>query len=786
MKFPLTLLTRFLITDKPLAEIAAVATNIGLEVESVEDASAALSPFVVAEILEATQHPNADKLRVCKVHTAEGELQIVCGAANARAGIKVALAKVGSVIPRGNIEIKKSSIRGVESCGMLCSADELGLGGDSDGIIELPADANIGASIVEVLRLDDPVIDLAITPNRGDCMGVYGIARDLAAAGLGTLKPLCVPAIAESEKFPRDIQLHHTGCRAFSGRVIRGVKNGASPVWLQRTLEAAGMRPISALVDITNYFTLAFGRPLHVFDLAKIEGGIQVRAAREGETLAALNEKTYVLDVSDMVIADDKKALALAGIMGGAASGVTEATTELLLEVALFDPLQIAASGRRHQIDSDARARFERGVDAGFVETANLRATEMILELCGGAATEAKLAGNVADTRAPIAFDAAAINALGGTQIATETMEKTLTALGFICAGDRVKIPSWRQDVSGIADLAEEVLRITGYDTIPSVSLPKSPAVALPVLHANQRRLALLRRAAAARGLNETHAWGFCSAAEAEAFGGQKAALTLINPISADLSVMRPSLLPHLVRAAARNAARGQTRIALFEAGAVFHGVTPDGQRTMLAGLRAGLCHGLSWQGSPQVDWRNAKADLCALLEAAGIETTKLTTSRHVPGWYHPGRAGALSLGPKNILGYFGELHPAALKALDCDFPVMACELLLEALPQPKATKRKALSVSDYQSVTRDFAFVLAEATPAADLLAAVNKAEKTLIRSVTIFDVYQGKNLPEGKKSIALSVTLQAGDRTLTDAEIEKVAAAIIDAAANAGAVLR
>jgi phenylalanyl-tRNA synthetase beta chain len=786
MKFPLSLLTRFLLTEKPLAEIAATATRIGLEVESIHDPSEELKPFVVAEILEAAQHPNADKLRVCRVKTTRGELQIVCGAANARAGIKVALAQVGSIIPKGGFEIKKSKIRDVESQGMLCSADELGLGGDSTGIIELPEHAKIGDSIISALDLGDPVIDIAITANRGDCMGVYGIARDLAAAGLGSLRPLGAPAICESGKFPLELTIRHPGCTAFSGRVIRGVKNGASPPWMQRILEAAGMRPISALVDITNYFTLAFGRPLHVFDLAKIEGEIQVRSAHSGETLAALNDKTYMLDVSDMVIADSKKSLALAGIMGGATSGVTDATTDVLLEVAVFNPIQIAKSGRCHQLDSDARARFERGVDAGFVELANLRATEMIQELCGGMATEAKLAGNVAETRPPIAFDAAAINALGGTAIAPEKMQKILIDLGFVFVRDKVKAPSWRHDVALAADLAEEVLRMTGYDAIPAVSLPKPASVDTPALSQAQQRLVNLRRAAAARGLHETHAWGFCSAREAKAFGGQQQALELINPISADLAVMRPSLLPHLVSAVTRNEARGQTRIALFEAGAVFHDTTPEGQKTVLAGVRSGLRDGLSWQGSPPAQWLDVKADLFALLAATGIDTAKLTVNRDVPGWYHPGRSGALTLGPRNILGYFGELHPATLKTLGGETSVMAFELLLDAVPLPKPAKRKAFSVSDYQPVTRDFAFVLDETLPASDLLSAVNKVEKNLIQSTAIFDVYQGKNLPPGKKSIALSVTLQAADRTLTDAEIEKVASAIISAAAAIGAILR
>lgn len=787
MKLPLSLLKRFLITDASLDEIAAKLTAIGLEVDGIEDKSAELKPFVVAEIVKAERHPQADKLQVCEVKAAQGMLQIVCGAPNARAGIKVALANIGAVIPTNHMEIKAAKVRGVESQGMLCSARELGLGEDHAGIIELPATATIGDSIVGVLGLGDPVLDLNITANRGDCMGALGVARDLAAAGIGKLKPPCVPDIKFHGKCPVSITIEDTeGCPAFLGRVIRGVKNGPSPEWMQRVLTAAGLRPISALVDITNYFSLAFGRPLHVYDLAKLEGGIVVRKGR-GESLVALNDKTYQLTARDCVIADQTKALGLGGIMGGSYSGVTENTNDVLLEVALFNPLRIAQSGRALQIDSDARTRFERGVDTGFLGIADQRATEMILEFCGGEATDRVLAGDIPESHQWVPFDADFINALGGTQILTSRMKEILSTLGFAIDGDKAHIPSWRHDVSGKADLAEEVLRITGYDFIPAVSLPKREAISNPALDLGQARQALLRRAAAARGLHETYSWGFCSEAQAAAFGGQSDALKLLNPISADLSVMRPRLMPHLVDAVRNNQARGHQDIALFELGAIFEDVTPEGQKITLAGLRTGNRHGLHWAETRPVDVFDIKADLFALLDAAGINTKQLTVmpTMRAP-WFHPGRAGVVGLGPKNFLGAFGQLHPLLLKQFGIDTPVFAFSLFVSALPAMKASKRKPLAVSDYQSVTRDFAFVVDDATPSSDLVAAVNKAEKNLLRDVTIFDVYAGKGVPEGKKSIALSVMLQAADRTLTDAEIETVSQAIIGSAMKIGAVLR
>ena len=793
MKFPLSLLKRFLITDASLETISTTLTAIGLEVDGIEDKSAELKQFVVAEIIHAEKHPQADKLQVCKVKAAQGELQIVCGAPNARAGIKVALANIGTIIPTNGMEIKAAKVRSVESQGMLCSAAELGLGTDGGGIIELPLAAAIGDSIVNVLGLGDPVLAINVTANRGDCMGVYGIARDLAAAGLGNLKPLCVPEIKTNGPCPISITITDMdGCPAFVGRAITGVKNGPSPEWLQRTLTAAGMRPISALVDITNYFSLAFGRPLHVYDMAKLKGNINVRNGTDGEQLLALNDKTYALAPRDCIIADDSGAIGIGGVMGGASTGVSETTTDVLLEVALFKPERIAKTARALQIDSDARTRFERGVDIGFLENADARATDLILELCGGMASERVVAGVLTFKTPGIGCNPAASNALGGVDVAEARQKEILTKLGFAFESSNhesrilVTAPTWRHDCSQPADLAEEVLRIVGYDNIPLASLPKPASIARPAIDGKQARVSTMRRALAARGLHEAYSWGFCSAAQAAAFGGQSEALHLINPISAELSVMRPNILPHLLDALKANAARGLADVALFELGATFVDVTPTGQRTVATGVRTGQTHGTHWAGSPKADVFDVKADVLAALEAAGFDASKAQISRNVPAWYHPGRSGALTLGPKTILASFGELHPATLKTLGVDFPVLAFEIHLDALPAAKPQKRKALKTSDFQLVTRDFAFVVDATLAASDLLKAVNGTEKTLLRDVTIFDVYAGKGVAEGKKSIALTVTLQADDRTLTDAEIETVSKAIIASAMKVGASLR
>jgi phenylalanyl-tRNA synthetase beta chain len=786
MKFPFSLLKMYLDTNAPLAEIAAKLTAIGLEVDGIEDKSVELKPFVVAKILAAEKHPQADKLQVCRVKAAQGELQIVCGAPNARAGIKVALANIGTVIPTNQMEIKAAKVRGVESHGMLCSATELGLGTDGAGIIELPLDAKIGDSIVDVLGLGDPVLDVAITANRGDCMGVSGIARDLAAAGMGKMTLDVPPAPAgNDETYPITIE-DREGCPAFLGRIIRGVKNGPSPEWLQKTLLAAGLRPISFLVDCTNFASLGYARPAHVYDLKKLKGPIVVRRARAGEQIVALNDKTYTLSERDCVIADDSGAIGIGGVMGGLSTSVDENTTDILLELALFNQERIAKTGRALQIDSDARTRFERGVDTNGLHDADAGLSCFILQQ-GGSAGKPHLVGTVPTAQQRVPFDPAFTSALGGLDVAEARQKEILTALGFTLDGNDMIVPSWRHDISGKADLAEEVLRIVGYDHIHAVSLPKQAGVGKPALSATQVRDSVLKRVAAARGLHETVSWGFCSEAQAANWGGQSDALKLLNPISADLSVMRPRIMPHLVEAARLNHARGIKDVALFELGAIFENTTPEGQKITLSGLRTGNRSGLHWAETRAVDVYDVKADAIALLDAAGINTVQLTTIavKEAP-WFHPGRAGALYLGPKNCFAAFGEIHPALLKKSSVDMPVFAFSVFLSALPAPKATKRKALAVSDYQSVTRDFAFVVDEKMPAADLVAAINKADRQLLREVAIFDVYQGKGVEPGKKSIALSVTLQADDRTLTDVEIEKVCAAIVESVAKAGGVLR
>lgn len=790
MKFTLSWLKEFLDSTADVHTITEALTHIGLELESIDNPAATLAPFVVAEILEATRHPDAEKLQVCKVRTAQGELQIVCGAPNARAGIKVALATIGSIIPTNGMEIKKSKIRGVESQGMLCSARELGLGEDHNGIMELASDAVIGASIVDVLGLNDPVIDVAITANRGDCMSVYGIARDLAAKGIGTLKALPSSRIATQGASTTSVRIDAPElCPAFIGRTVKNVTNGPSPEWLQQRLKSIGLRPISALVDITNYMTVTYGRPLHVYDAAKVTGGIHVRTSKAGETFDALNDKAYTLSDGMCVIADDTGVLGLGGIVGGVSSGVTETTTEVFVECAYFTAPDIGRTGRKLGVESDARSRFERGIDAAFMVSGMDIATQMILDICGGEACDTVMAGSVPDTRKTIRFDADFINALGGTTLAPAAMEKTLNALGFTLNGTEATSPSWRHDMAQPADLAEEVLRIAGYDSIPAVSLPKPALLPSRALNDVQLRLSRVRRLLAGRGLHETHTWGFVSPEDRAIFsaGAEQPDMHLLNPISSDLSYMRPTLLAHLVRGAAKNQARGYADVHLFEAGAIFGTEKPLLQENSVAIVRVGQLTPSHWQGAHVADIYSVKADIEAALALCGLDAAKVTfNSKDVPGYYHPGRAASLWLGPKNLLGYVGELHPRAAQPYDVQGRVIAAELFLDRIPQAKPAKRKALSISDFQSVTRDFAFVVDASLPASDLLKAVNGAEKILLRDVTLFDVYQGKGVEDGKKSIGIRITVQANDRTLTDAEIDVVAQSAIKAAAGLGAVLR
>lgn len=792
MRFTLGWLKDHLDTTASLDEISATLTAIGLEVESVTDLSRDLASFTVAKITHAEKHPEADKLRVCNVQADIGELQIVCGAPNARAGIYVVLAKEGAHIPASGMVIKKTKIRGVESNGMLCSAAELGLEGDADGIIELPEGVNIGDPAIEALGANDPVIEIAITPNRADCLGVRGIARDLAAAGLGTLKALPdTSAIQGSFDSPISVSITSEACPQFIGVYIKGVKNGKSPDAIRKRLEAIGQKSISALVDITNYITVDLDRPLHVYDAALLKGNITVRNAKAGESFKALNGKDYILGAGMCVIADEAGPLALGGVIGGEPTGCTENTTDVFLEVALFTSAHVAQNGRQLSIDSDARYRFERGVDPAFVEEGAKQAVRLITSLCGGQVSKPVIAGKSPETNHVIALGSNRVSSLGGVEVAADKIESILTALGFTCEkqGDSWSVtpPSWRADVEGEADLVEEVLRIHGYDHIPTTPLPKLPEIAKPALNLAQKRVHLAKRLLAARGMQEAVTWSFLPEAQSKMFGGGNEKLKLVNPISADLDTMRPSLLPNLLEAARKNAFRGFKAINLFEVGLQFADITPDGQRMVAAGIRTGETEQphykdmLYSQGSRGVDAFDAKADALAVLQALGMHKTDITA--HAPAWYHPGRSGALTLGGKIILGYFGELHPAVLEAFDIEGRACGFELLLDAIPAPRAKSktRTALKASDFQAVERDFAFTVDDKVPAQEIIAAIAKAEKQLITDVRIFDVYTGKGVDEGKKSVAVKVTLQAADRTLSDADITAVSNAITAAAGKA-----
>ncbi len=803
MKFTLSWLKDYLDTDADPKRIGEVLTAIGLEVESIHDPADALKDFVVAEIVEAAPHPNASKLQVCRVDDGSGIRQIVCGAANARAGLKTVLAREGVLIPGSGITIRKTKIRDVESSGMLCSAEELGLAEESEGIVELPAHAVPGAPAADALGANDPVFHINVTPNRADCLGVYGIARDLAAAGVGTLNASGIRHQASGVKegsvpLMPIVALQTPACPLFIGIVIRGVKNRQSQEWLQARLKAIGLRPISALVDVTNYFTHSFARPLHAYDLAKLNGGITVREAREGERLVALNDKEYALQPNMTVIADESGVLGLGGIIGGAGTGCDENTTDVFLEAALFDPANIAETGRTLDLHTDARARFERGVDPAFTLEGAKMAAAMIVELCGGAAEQPVTAGAAPEWKRSLAFDPRYVSRLGGVSVPREQCARILRALG--CGVEEknhylaVSPPSWRRDIEGQADLVEEILRIHGYDAIPATPLPKPAHAAKPALNHAQKRNAAARRALAARGMLEACTWSFLPEAWAKRFGGGSEALKLLNPISNDLSDMRPSLLPNLLAAARDNAYRGAHDLALFEVGARFFHAGEDGQQAAAAGLRCGNRQDHAYLGerfnavSRPVDAFDAKADLLALLEALDFNAHAIAPTPSAPDWYHPGRSGTLSLG-KTALAHFGELHPSVLLMFDIKTPVVGFELALDSIPLPKARSRAKtpLHSSDYPAVERDFAFVVESGVPAASLIRAVSNADKQLIRDVCLFDVYSGKGMEDGRKSVALRVTLQAGDRTLNEAEITAVQQAIIAAAAkHCGAALR
>ncbi|MFL6845266.1 MAG: phenylalanine--tRNA ligase subunit beta [Allosphingosinicella sp.] len=790
MKFTLSWLKDHLDTEASLDEIVDKLTAIGLEVEGVENAAAKLAPFTVAKILTAERHPQADKLQVLTVDAGTGEaIQVVCGAPNARAGMLGVFGAPGAYVPGSDLTLKVAAIRGVESRGMMCSVRELELGDEHDGIIELPGDAPVGARFADYAGLDDPVIDVNVTPNRQDCMGVYGIARDLAAAGLGTLKPVEAEPIAGSFPCPIEIRTDDPeGCPAFYGRAIRGVRNGPSPAWLQQRLKAVGQRPISALVDMTNYIMLSYGRPLHVYDLAKLTGALVARRAREGEEMVALNGKTYELDPTMTVIADDEGVHDIGGIMGGEHSGVTEATTDILIECAYFDPAHIARTGQKLALASDARSRFERGVDPEFVGPGLDLATRMALDLAGGEPSGIVRAGEPPKLDKVVDYRPARALELGGVDVPEPRQVEILERLGFgVETGGswRIAVPSWRRDVDGSADIVEEVARIHGYDKAPATPLPRAPGVARPTATAEQLVERRIRRTAAARGLNEAVTWSFVSEDEAGPFGG--AAWIVDNPMSEEMKAMRPSLLPGLLAAARRNIARGAQSVKLFELGRRY---LADSERPTLGLVLAGQRGPRHWRqsGADAVDAYDAKAEAIALLAAAGAPVDNLQTLSPASSVYHPGRSARLALGPKNVLAEFGELHPDILKAFDLDGPVVAAEIFLDAIPRRRGSghMREAYAPPALQAVTRDFAFLLPLEATADALLRAVRGADKAAIRGVALFDVFTGAGVPEGQKSLAVEVTLQPGEKSFTEEELKAISARIVDAAAKAGARLR
>jgi phenylalanyl-tRNA synthetase beta chain len=789
MKFTLSWLREHLDTDAPLDQLTDKLTMIGLEVEHVEDKAKALAAFKIASVISAEKHPNADKLRVCMVETGDGApVQVVCGAPNARAGMKGVFAAPGTVIPATGAELKIGTIRGVESRGMLCSARELGLGDDHDGIIEAPADAPVGQPYAELLGLNDPVVEIKLTPNRPDCTGVNGIARDLSAADLGTFKNSTVKPVPGT--FPCSVAVNIAEpslCPAFALRLVKGVKNGPSPAWLRDRLTAIGLRPINALVDITNYITFDRARPLHVFDAAKVRGDLVIRRARQGEQLVALDGKTYALDENMCVIADDSGPESLAGIMGGEATGCSEMTTDVLIESALWEPVNIAQTGRKLGIQSDARYRFERGVDPAFTVPGLELATKMVLDLCGGTPSEIVIAGDPSPRELVIDFPISELKRLAGLDVPVAEVRRVLVRLGFFVAGQganvKIAVPSWRPDAHGAADIVEEIVRIIGVDSIPSTPFPRSETQRKPVLTPLQARTRKAKRALAARGLVEAVTWSFIAKTPAELFGGGGAELALANPIASDLSDMRPSLIPGLVAAAQRNAHRGYPDTALFEVGQIFKGDQPEDQFIAATGLRRALAKasgsGRHWSApAATVDAFDAKADALAVLAAAGVTAQALQIVPGGPPWFHPGRSGTIQMGPQTVLGHFGELHPKVLEALDAEGPLVAFEVILERIPEPKAKPTRAkpvLELSPFQPVERDFSFVVDRAVKAADVVRAAQSADRKLITNITVFDVYEGKGIDPGKKSIAIAVTIQPREKTLTDPEIEALGAKIV-----------
>ena len=798
MKVTLAWLAEHLETDAGLDEITERLTMLGLEVESVLDRAQGMEDFVVGRVVEAGPHPDADRLKVCTVDTGAGTVRVVCGAPNARTGMMGVFAPAGAVIPGTGLKLKKAKIRGVESNGMLLSERELGLSDEHEGIIELDPGAVPGAPAADALGLADPVIDIAITPNRGDCLGIRGIARDLAAAGIGTLKPLDTEPVPGAFESPIKVHLDFApeaadACPYFAGRYVRGVTNAESPGWVKERLGSIGLRPISALVDITNLLTIELGRPLHVFDADKIEGDIHVRLAQPGETLAALDGKEYEMDGEMTVIADGRRALALGGVMGGEHSGCTAETSNVYLESALFDPRRTAATGRKLNLMSDARFRFERGIDPAFLEPGMEIATRLVLEFCGGEPSQPVIAGAEPQWRRDVTFRPSRILELGGVRLEEGEARRILNDLGFAISGDgdavEVAVPSWRNDIDGEADLVEEVVRVYGFDRIPTVPMERATPLPQPALTPEQRRRVAARRTLAGRGLVEAVTLSFMPSGQADLFGGVDDSQRLINPISSDLDVMRPSVLPNLIAAVGRNADRGIDNAALFEVGPQYSGSRPEDQATVAAGVRAGVTGPRSWAEAPRpVDAFDVKADARAVIAAMGLAADNLRVSPEAPPWYHPGRSGVLGLGPKTVLAAFGEIHPRVLRAMDVKGPVAGFEIFLDRFPESrKGAAKPHLALSSLHTVERDFAFVIDEAVTADAVLAAARDADRDLIAEVGVFDVFTSGRLGKGKKSLAINVVLQPAEKTLTEDQIEAVADKVVAGVKKAtGGVLR
>jgi len=800
MKFTVNWLKQHLETDASIDEISSMLTMVGLEVEKITNRAHGLESFVIGHVVEATPHPNADRLRVCKVDAGSGVVDLVCGAPNARTGLTGVFAPSGSYIPGTDLTLKPTEIRGVVSNGMLLSEREMGLSDEHDGIIELGGAPAPGTKAVDVMGLSDTIIEIAITPNRGDCLGVRGIARDLAAAGLGKLKPLDTTPVTGAYDSSTKVHLEFdhddtSPCPFFVGRHIRGVKNVESPKWLKDRLVSIGLRPISALVDITNYMTFDLNRPLHVFDSKMVKGDLHVRLAKSGEKIMALNDKEYTLDDTMCVITDDENVESLGGVMGGLATGCVDETTEVFVEAACFDPIRTAITGRKLNVLSDARFRFERGIDTAFIKDGMEIATRLILDICGGEPSHIVTTGTQPEHAQVITLRPQRILQLAGVDVPTDDIKRILAALGFItdAAGSDlvVIVPTWRNDIVGEACLVEEVVRIFGYDKIPITSLTIDPGMAKITATADQQRRARARHSLANLGMVEAVTYSFLNNKTATLFGGGSAALHLINPISSDLDVMRPSILPGLIEAQGRNAARGMANLALFEIGPVFRGPLPDQQSIHAVGIRAGLTGQKHWNNQPRkVDVFDAKADVLTVLNELGIAADRAQVVTGAPEWYHPGRSGVLQLGPKNRLACFGEIHPRILKAMDVKGPIVAFEIYLSDLAQPKKRKsatRPHLDLPELHTVERDFAFVVDADVGAVKVVSAAKNADKKLITDVQVFDQFVGGNLGEGKKSLGITVTLQPWDKTLTDAEIEDISDKVIfEVKKTSGGVLR